>query len=407
VVSKHLPNLHFVPSTSAKDAQTITPVHFPFLTELRFIAALGVLIHHVALVRWLAGVGPELHGWILGLGSNGVRVFFVLSGFLITHLLLSELNSTGSVDVRKFYFRRMLRIWPLYYSLLVLVLLIPAPFFLVGSSPELASLVTAKFQDFGIKLSMFLFMLPNMALVMFPPMIGFAQTWSIGVEEQFYVLWPVLMKRFGGKPLFVLSGVVLAKIAVCYSLLYLLGSSLLILSDNVRSTLWRVSSFLGYLEIEAMAIGGVAAYVLISRPTIVRAICHNVFFRTGVILAVLVCLSRPWYQLHEYVLSDFVYGAALLCLTLSDRHLPAWLGQPLGYFGKISYGIYMIHPLVIHITTKALYELGFLTNRNLSAVALYALTIASTLLLAALSYECFEKKILALKSKFTVVASSA
>ncbi|WAC01923.1 acyltransferase family protein [Lacinutrix neustonica] len=92
--------------------------------ELRFIAAFGVVVHHLELYKkrgkMLSLYDSFLKDFIDGLGLNMVYLFFVLSGFLITLLLLKEKNNTNKIDIKKFYIRRVLRIWPLYYLITII-----------------------------------------------------------------------------------------------------------------------------------------------------------------------------------------------------------------------------------------------------------------------------------------------
>src|ERR1700679_371071 len=99
-------------------------LYFPNLNGLRFIAALAVIIHHAEAFRWIFGLP---NAWrtvpaIGHLGDFGVVLFFVLSGFLITYLLLEEERVHGRIEVGRFYVRRALRIWPLYYLFVALAL---------------------------------------------------------------------------------------------------------------------------------------------------------------------------------------------------------------------------------------------------------------------------------------------
>ena len=102
------PNL---PSSEPK-----TKIQFPNLNALRFLAAAAVIVHHVELTKAFLGL-PNIAGVraIPVIGPLGVVLFFVLSGFLITYLLLVEERTAGRISIRRFYTRRILRIWPLYY----------------------------------------------------------------------------------------------------------------------------------------------------------------------------------------------------------------------------------------------------------------------------------------------------
>jgi peptidoglycan/LPS O-acetylase OafA/YrhL len=101
-------------------------VYFPGLHGLRFFAAMMVVFSHVELMKDYHGY-PNLYASNLAVyesGRMGVTLFFVLSGFLISYLLLTEKKITGSISVKKFYGRRILRIWPLYYLLVILTFIV-------------------------------------------------------------------------------------------------------------------------------------------------------------------------------------------------------------------------------------------------------------------------------------------
>ena len=123
-------------------------------------------------------------------GRMGVTLFFVLSGFLISYLLLTEKQVAGTIAVKKFYWRRILRIWPLYY-LLVIVTFIVLPRFGVFAIPKYTALLPVYFK---YTFPLFILLLPQVALSVFEPVPFAEPLWSIGVEEQFYLLWPLLMK---------------------------------------------------------------------------------------------------------------------------------------------------------------------------------------------------------------------
>ncbi|MBL0102606.1 MAG: acyltransferase [Bacteroidetes bacterium] len=100
-------------------------IHFPGLNGLRFIAAFLVLVHHNERIKLRLGLENFWESqFIIVVGKLGVILFFVLSGFLITYLLLKEEKKTGSIHVKQFYIRRILRIWPLYF--LIMGLFCPA-----------------------------------------------------------------------------------------------------------------------------------------------------------------------------------------------------------------------------------------------------------------------------------------
>ena len=133
-------------------------VYFPNLNGLRFFAALMVLLHHFELFKSI-NPGTYYGKFIMGIGKLGVILFFTLSGFLITYLLLIEKRETGTVQIRNFYVRRILRIWPLYF-LVVLGALYVFNSVIYLRIPGISTVVQ---HNFLLKNILFVLMLPNIA----------------------------------------------------------------------------------------------------------------------------------------------------------------------------------------------------------------------------------------------------
>ena len=151
-----------------------------------------VLFSHVELMKDYHGY-PNFYSSNLAVyesGRVGVTLFFVLSGFLISYLLLIEKKVSGSISIKKFYTRRILRIWPLYY-LLVFLTFIVLPRISLFNVPKYSALMPGSFR---YTFPLYFFLLPQVALSVFDPVPFAEPLWSIGVEEQFYLLWPVIMK---------------------------------------------------------------------------------------------------------------------------------------------------------------------------------------------------------------------
>ena len=151
--------------------------YFKGLDTLRAVAALVVIWGHIELLKRRENL-PNLldqDGFGVPSGHIAVILFFVLSGFLITYLLINEKENTGSISFKKFYMRRVLRIWPLYYFIMLL------SYFLINAEYSVKTLVLC----LGI--------FPNVAHALTAGWPSSPQLWSIGAEEQFYLFWPMLI----------------------------------------------------------------------------------------------------------------------------------------------------------------------------------------------------------------------
>jgi len=173
-----------LPPEPAKDAtplEAIPPLtqRIPSLDGLRAISVTLVILSHVVLNGFIR-INPPLRR-LFFVGDLGVQVFFVISGFLITTLLLRELDTVGRIDLKAFYFRRTLRIWPPFYTYLLVV----------GVAVAAGALPAAGFSRSLLSASTFI---GNYSL---PSMWCLEHTWSLAVEEQFYFLWPAVVVIFG------------------------------------------------------------------------------------------------------------------------------------------------------------------------------------------------------------------
>ena len=162
---------------------------FPGLDSLRFLAAAFVVIGHVPMTQGSIGLPNPTWSATFFRGSHAVCFFFTLSGFLITYLLLEEERRSSTIDVTRFYLRRICRIWPLYFAVVAVGLLfynwlLP----LVGIPYEVR---------YGLPTAVLLYtlFLPNLMNSLYTVGGILNPLWSIGIEEQFYLAWAPLAKR--------------------------------------------------------------------------------------------------------------------------------------------------------------------------------------------------------------------
>lgn len=183
-------------------------IYFPGFNGIRAIAAFIVVFYHINATMWLFGSKP-IHYFEQRdeMSRHAVVLFFVLSGYLITYLLIQEKKKFGEIAIQKFYIRRVLRIWPLFYAAILLALLVVL-FNKFGHSLDYNLQTIFRYALF----------IPNFALMAGFMLPTIAPLWSVGVEEQFYALWPVCLNYFKNILAF-LAGFLLLYVGVKWILL--------------------------------------------------------------------------------------------------------------------------------------------------------------------------------------------
>ena len=347
---------------------------FPGLNTLRFYAALAVIIEHVG-VQFPA---PQNLLKVIALfflsAQHGVNLFFVLSGFFITYLLLDERMVTGTINIGNFYIRRVLRILPLYYWVTLLGLVIFPILF--GSNYPLTNLPHSR-------LLLAFALLPNFASLS-APMI---HLWSIGVEEQFYALWP-WANRSDLTILKVCAGIIIIK---------------LVLTPIIVSFHNQEAEILFYsLRFECMAIGALGAYLYSRKHPYLKWIYHwRVQTLAYVAFLYLVLFNVP-INTYNTIWSSLVHIVLIMNVATNQQSILK-LNFPLAEkLGEISYGLYLYHLPVLYVIYYAAYKTGW-ERLWTSPLLLLLITLASTGTIAFLSYHWFETPFLRLKNKLTVV----
>lgn len=378
-------------------------VYFKGLSELRAIAALFVIFHHIELYKHRDGLlslyDSFLNYFISHLGKNGVYIFFVLSGFLITYLLLFEKELKGKVDIKKFYLRRIFRIWPLYY-LVVLLSFTLIPFLAnnftsfqneVHYYDRILSLQESPY----ITLILFLLFLPNLALALKPAVVGLSQSWSVGVEEQFYILWPHIINKISNKKILFLLFLMICLIDVLIKLLLPLNIKIIQL----------ISSIIGLIPIHFMAVGGIGALLLYYYKTKTENILSNkyIFFFITILLFIILTID------FEIPFKDLILAFVILfeiLFIIQDKFKINIRSKYLEKIGDISYGVYMYHPFVMYVCFSFFNTTMPIENPMVYTFAVYSSIIILTLVISKLSFKYYESKFILLKNKkFTVIKS--
>lgn len=362
-------------------------VFFPNLDGLRFIAALMVIVTHIEQMKMFKKMA--YYKYPMHTGTLGVTIFFVLSGFLITYLLLSEERTFKTIQVRKFYMRRMLRIWPLYY-LIVLVAFFLLPYLPIFSIPDYG--IEVIYQYFSLKFLLFILFLPNLSLSMFGFVPFVSQTWSVGTEEQFYLFWPwvfKIVKKYRVMVLFML-------IIVYHLFMYLLDLGYFNFLPNKKFVKMLIEAF----NFDYMAIGGIFSIWLFDKNKILRFILNNYTFYVSLLLFFALWLNNvsiPYFYFQVYSL---LFAIIILNFAANEQLRVSLENSLLQYLGKISYGLYMFNSIAIVFAI----ELASLFNSS-SDWLIYPLSILLSILMAAISYVYIEKYFLEFKIKFSNIFS--
>jgi peptidoglycan/LPS O-acetylase OafA/YrhL len=342
---------------------TWLPTYIPELQGLRGLAVLSVVIYHCH---------PRLEGtWIHYVslwGWAGVNLFFVLSGFLITSILLESRNKERYF--RNFYGRRALRIWPVYVLLLVVVYL-NAPWFI---GPTIAQAIkTAPWLAY-------IFFVQNLFHLALPPALG--PTWSLAIEEQYYFVWAPIVR-------FIRSPWILATVL----LIAAIGSPLL--DHHVWLTPTHTLIHLDGIALGSLLAIGLHTLALSRRTWLISGLAAAVlgFWATATIAA--------GTRFLDSALAVAFGGVVLAAIAATGARNPisaALRRGPLPFYGRISYGLYMIH-IAIFIYfgwfDARMDRYGIPGNLAVVAFRIAASTAAATIL-----WYSFESQILKLKRYF-------
>ena len=360
-----------------------------------------VVFSHVELMKSYHGF-PNVYDTnqaVYESGRLGVTLFFVLSGFLISYLLLTEKKISGTVSIRKFYSRRILRIWPLYYLLVIIAFLL-VPSFAFFTVPKYSELMP---QNFWYTLLLYVFLLPQVALSLFPPVPFAEPLWSIGVEEQFYLIWPILMKYV--RRFLLLTILIIAGAFVLKQVAFLIAEG-----ARARASLKYWNDLINYLyftRIECMAIGGIGAWLVFARrEKILRAIYHPASQLLIYGVTAYLLITETFKPIYNYLVYAVCFCLIILNIATNKRSLIKLENRGFVFLGNISFSIYMFHELVIKTVMQALARWrGASFDDLISNVLLYAISIGFTLIVSTVVYYCFERGFLRLKSRFSIIES--
>jgi Predicted acyltransferases len=340
------------------------------LDGVRAIAALMVMVFHFFGLSYVHNAYPTIAKFSV-FGQTGVSLFFVLSGFLITRILLSTKNSPNYFY--NFYIRRALRIFPLYYLVLIIYYFVLP---LIFQSPSV---------PFNQQVYHWLY-LQNFAKTFEWSYQGPGHFWSLAVEEHFYMFWPFTIFFLNNKKI----------IASCIAIVvFAILCRVILVSNN-----YEVFYFT-FCRMDELAIGALLAFFELRNKLVAKN--ANKFLLLGI--AILIPTITVWtfftgshnpiLQVIKYLLLSFTYFSIVgYVVSVRESHpVKKLLGlKPLIFSGKISYGLYVFHPLVYVNVSK------FIKTSNIAFDFVIMFTL--TYLVASASFYFFEERFLKLKRFF-------
>ena len=331
----------------------------PSLDGIRAISVAFVILCHF---------GNDIgFGDPLNLGSLGVRTFFVISGFLITGLLLAEMDKTKSINLRNFYFRRTLRIFPPFYCYLSVMMIISAfgwsCLTLEGALPALTytSNYWSNWNSAGYVTS---------------------NAWSLATEEQFYLIWPLTLNLLGQR----------------YGRLALIG--VIVCSPLLRSVIYlragHLTSSLNYSHLNAdhLATGCLLAFLSawLRGSPMWRHLPSYLFVILPVcILVANSCTNHP--SIHRTILPTFINVAIAACVfwavTNEQSVVGKWLNvRAVAWIGALSYSLYLWQQPFLHLHVK---QPTLLLNETWRIIAYPPVSLTLVMACACVSYYCVER----------------
>jgi peptidoglycan/LPS O-acetylase OafA/YrhL len=352
--------------------------HMGSLDGVRGIAILLVLCFHCLeqITRFPINIISEI-GWV------GVDLFFVLSGFLITGILFDSKSNHNYFT--SFYARRALRIFPLYYLCLFLIILIL-------NIPNINSIYPALDPRHLSGIAYYLTFTQNIYFSYF----GWGVTdllnhfWSLAIEEQFYMFWPVVIYYLNSKKI----------VVICFLLII---TSLLVRNYNSDSDYSYVFTL---ARVDALGIGALMAILIRQRIEFLNKLLLPFFITISLSLIIIIYLSpnltfrNPYFVRGGYTLFALFF-ACIIAFIFDTKALGTFTNRILSngiltFFGKYSYGLYIYH----WILYKTVYS-HLVIKYSLPKLAIIPFLIF-VIILSLISYHCFEKFFLNFKTKFTL-----
>lgn len=355
--------------------KNIERIYFPELDGLRFFAFLLVFVHHHSLFSNI-----NTNGWI------GVDLFFVLSAFLLTKLLIAEYYKTQTISFKKFYIRRIFRIWPIYFLFIGFSI---ALFLFSNGAPS---------NYIGMRIiGLFAFSDNIMtAIYGWNPLPYTAHLWTIAYEEQFYIFIPIIIlflvrSSFKTKVIYIIS------IYILFNLI-----RLTLIANNANST--AIIGMLPITRFESIFMGMVIGFngfdFLLKKVKPLLLGLIGIFFFLLIYLFPLDNIS--YWIIAQYTFVGISTSMILFSVLNSDFLKKIFSNQIFVFLGKRSYGLYVYHFLGNGVASYMITHISILPSNSFIS---FIYSLSFTVILSIISYKVVETPFLNLKKKFEVIIS--
>jgi peptidoglycan/LPS O-acetylase OafA/YrhL len=373
--------------------QTTNRPHLPNLDPLRFFAAATVSFYHLDFMLVSNNFKSNYYYFFpFQHGDIAVVFFFVLSGFLITFLLLQEEENSQSISIKKFYLKRIFRIWPLYF------LMITVSIFYINNHDFFQADANASLFNIGNHLVfniLFLLLIsPNIVLLR-SPSLGYGNpTWSIGVEEQFYLIWPWIVRSKNSLRyiFYIIFGMFVLNNGLVGRLLRMLHNRGVVgINNPVYKALFYFDKFFTFsfaFKIDAMAIGALGAY-LVHRQSAWLKIFYTRQFQIFSFVILFFLLLFPHLVPYQFYAACFVL--IIINMATNPQSILNIKNRALNYLGKISYGIYMFHLIPMAPAVKLITGTFKMPVNIYSELLIGFVSLFCTVIIAALSFNTIER----------------
>jgi peptidoglycan/LPS O-acetylase OafA/YrhL len=395
------------------------PVHFVQLDALRFLAAFMVVFVHAfdgwtgwfGIPKKLASADGKSFSWFGGHFADfthnmnfGVDIFFLISGFLITYLLIREKTEKSKINIPAFFLRRILRIWPLYFFIIAICFFWFVPWLhddfvrLNITPPDVHYKPEIFFYDNFYKLAV-THTDPD-HVWSFP----FAHFWSISIEEHFYLVWPFLVALVPVKRMpHVLILLILSSIGFRAYAFYHIDQS------------WFTMYLHTFARIDALAIGGLAAWWHYHHPFALRVpLWGRLIFYAILIWLLAVDNINDWGNIFQVCFKKLIYlllcGVAMMNFVFNPEAKFRWgPNHVFNYLGRCCFGIYLWGNILLQIIILKIFMApnkpitDWLVNHIGFGKTYWLIVLSISLIVPVISYELIEKPFMKLKGRFAIV----